>query len=308
MLTLLSPWHNILDIKEPEQTFEVAFDQFTSKASRHLKKIMANIQYYYESLDATLKNWGTKAGQGSGQILDIQIKEISSIGEIDEVIINNLTLTEEDVNTARDACYPVRELLHREAAIDIATDFGIFQERYTSITKAALPWAATFDDLRMYQKWATTIQAITKNQPLGQLVDHQIKIGPSVNSVIPNEVEPSLQNISRAHKIVKNHLLSLLNGRIQPQLLMVIIGQGGTGKSTLINAITETSKGNDAAKLLAKTATTGIAASLINGVTIHCVTSMLNPMHIHAIRHIPGSSEPSETSDPASCIRFHFFL
>jgi phage/plasmid-associated DNA primase len=44
----------------------------------------------------------------------------------------------------------------------------------------------------------------------------------------------------RAHNIIENHLLAHLDGRKPPQLLMLILGQGGTGKSTLIRAITKT--------------------------------------------------------------------
>jgi CO dehydrogenase nickel-insertion accessory protein CooC1 len=50
---------------------------------------------------------------------------------------------------------------------------------------------------------------------------------------------------------------------------MIIIGKGGTGKSTLINAITTSFERRKASHLLAKTATSGVAASLIGGTTLH---------------------------------------
>jgi hypothetical protein len=50
---------------------------------------------------------------------------------------------------------------------------------------------------------------------------------------------------------------------------MTIVGPGGTGKSTLINAITKTFQFHNAASLFAKTATSGVAASLIGGSTLH---------------------------------------
>lgn len=50
---------------------------------------------------------------------------------------------------------------------------------------------------------------------------------------------------------------------------MLLLGQGGTRKSTLISAITETFKYHGKKDFLAKCATTGIAASNISGQTLH---------------------------------------
>jgi len=50
---------------------------------------------------------------------------------------------------------------------------------------------------------------------------------------------------------------------------MLILGQGGTGKTTLIGAITETFRHYNKLHLLAKCATTGIAASDIGAYTLH---------------------------------------
>lgn len=53
------------------------------------------------------------------------------------------------------------------------------------------------------------------------------------------------------------------------QLRMLILGQGGTGKTTLIRAITETFRFYGQLDILAKCATTGIAATDIGGYTLH---------------------------------------
>jgi hypothetical protein len=54
-----------------------------------------------------------------------------------------------------------------------------------------------------------------------------------------------------------------------PQLLMNVIGPGGTCKSTLINAISKSFAQKEASPLQAKTALSGVAASLIGGSTLH---------------------------------------
>lgn len=53
------------------------------------------------------------------------------------------------------------------------------------------------------------------------------------------------------------------------QLRMLILRQGGTGKTTLIWAITETFRHYGKLDILAKCATTGIAATDIGAYTLH---------------------------------------
>ena len=72
-----------------------------------------------------------------------------------------------------------------------------------------------------------------------------------------------------SHNIVTNHLHTFLAGRRPRQLLMLVTGQGGTGKSTMLNAITETFGHLCSSHLLKKTALSRVAASLIGGTTMH---------------------------------------
>jgi hypothetical protein len=65
------------------------------------------------------------------------------------------------------------------------------------------------------------------------------------------------------------HARNSLAGNEVEQLLMVIVGQGGTGKTTLINAITRAFDQVGISSWLAKTAISGVAASLIGGRTVH---------------------------------------
>ncbi|KAF8137246.1 hypothetical protein EV363DRAFT_1138415, partial [Boletus edulis] len=55
------------------------------------------------------------------------------------------------------------------------------------------------------------------------------------------------------------------------QLLMIIPGEGGVGKSKTIQTITENFNRLGASHLLAKSAYTGIAASIIDGKTLHVI-------------------------------------
>ena len=55
-------------------------------------------------------------------------------------------------------------------------------------------------------------------------------------------------------------------GHRLPQLLMILQGYGGTGKTTLINEITKTFEANDYRHTLAKTA---LSATIIDAVMLH---------------------------------------
>jgi PIF1-like helicase len=70
-----------------------------------------------------------------------------------------------------------------------------------------------------------------------------------------------------AYDIVDWHLQETIKGHNPPQLLMIIPGEGGVGKSETIQAITENFRSKH--KPLVKGAYTGIAASVIDGKTLH---------------------------------------
>ncbi|KAG1719367.1 uncharacterized protein EDB91DRAFT_1008933, partial [Suillus paluster] len=72
-----------------------------------------------------------------------------------------------------------------------------------------------------------------------------------------------------AHTIVRNHLIAHLSGEHCPQLLMLVTGEGGTGKSKLVNAITKTFAQHGCKSKLARTAMSGVAACIIGGSTLH---------------------------------------
>jgi hypothetical protein len=76
------------------------------------------------------------------------------------------------------------------------------------------------------------------------------------------------------HKIVTAHLQAYLRGENPPQCLMIVHGQGGTGKSALVNAISQTFVELGAPALLAKTAMSGVAASIIGRQTLHSWASL----------------------------------
>lgn len=66
----------------------------------------------------------------------------------------------------------------------------------------------------------------------------------------------------------------MLSGLNPCQLLMVIPGEGGVGKSKMIQTITENFEQHGVAHLLAKSAYTGITATIIDGKTLHVIAQI----------------------------------
>ncbi|KAI9067822.1 hypothetical protein FKP32DRAFT_1563049, partial [Trametes sanguinea] len=83
------------------------------------------------------------------------------------------------------------------------------------------------------------------------------------------DVDDLRQDQRRAYDIVNWHLDQTLSGAEVPPLRMLLVGEGGTGKSRVIQTITAMFAKKGASHMLAKGAYTGIAASLISGKTLH---------------------------------------
>jgi len=81
----------------------------------------------------------------------------------------------------------------------------------------------------------------------------------------------------RAFDIIDGHLKQTINGEQPTQLLMQILGEGGTGKSKVISMLTARFKECEVGHWLRKGAYTGIAASLIGGSTLHNLAKLSKP-------------------------------
>lgn len=101
-------------------------------------------------------------------------------------------------------------------------------------------------------------------------------VGPSPEEDHLERIDASFlfKDQHRAYDIIDWHFNETLTGCNPPQLLMIIPGEGGVSKSKTIQTITENFAHRAAADLLSKSAYTGIAASLINGKTIHMMAQI----------------------------------
>ena len=114
----------------------------------------------------------------------------------------------------------------------------------------------------------TAIDSMTIDNDQNQVLQ------PSTNDLLI-AVDPSHLNEDqrRAYDIVDWHLVETIQNQFPPQLLMIIPGEGGVGKSKTIQTITVNFVRRNVGNWLAKGAYTGIAASIIDGKTLHALAA-----------------------------------
>jgi hypothetical protein len=287
MLALLCPWRTLTDIAAGYTTFADKFNNFCSTSTLRTKRILVNAQYYYECTDSATRKKNAPVPT-SGNIIEIEPRQFEhDVQTSMELTEEERHLTEHDIDLARDTATSPRERLYGEVAMNIAQEAGIFGRQRPHTVRARPAVRATENDMGQYHNWAQTIKSITRKQGKHILFDstHEIngefsygqhlQNGHGSQTVIPDaskpQQSPSILNTEqrRAHDIISNHFDAHLNGRKPEQLMMFVRGAGGTGKSMLINTLTSTFEQNGGAALLAKTATSGVAASLIKGSTVH---------------------------------------
>lgn len=276
MLALLNPWRKMEDIKG--HNFKDSFDNWKMNCTESNKNIMENIQYYHESSDGSRKKRGDNYGAINHTTIDVQNDE--------DILMSDAllpVLTEEDVEIARDNSVASREMIHGRLAMSIAQNVGIFDGDLVPCPRKEAAKVATYDDMKNFAAWEKDIQNLAKKNPDRKLVDESVTLSQSVSTADEPGVQPLagksinqpldasyLNNEqSRAYQIILQHLTATLNKKKPPQLLMTVIGPGGTGKTALINELTRLFDSMDARGILAKTATSGVAATLIAGTTLH---------------------------------------
>ena len=205
---------------------------------------------------------------------------------VDDELFENL-ISEEDINRVIDQPFSSREQNFAENAIDIGLKSGALHNRKDSATNADPARLANENDIRYFQNWqALLVSSVEEDTPSISITSDVLPLNDiSLNTV--DNIEPAASTVTRenrsnddsdsilnerqrmVHTIVTNHLQDHLLQKNPPQRLLIVHGQGGTGKSTLLNAISNTFEKFGASHLLAKTATSGVAASIIRGQTLH---------------------------------------
>ena len=295
MLALLKPWRSLTELKRPEQTFREAFNDFMREAPLETRRIIRNVQYYHECCQHVTQRTEpmTTMNEGSRTTVwtDVQELEDGPLHGDDDDDVNDEhfedLISEEDISRVIDQPFSSREHIFAEKAIDIGLKSGALHDKNDNVTNVNPARLATGDDVRRFQNWQTLLDgSIEEDTTLIPITSEVLPMNDiSMKMFVNNEPAASIvtrENCSydtgdcilnerqgMVHTIVGNHLRDHLLQKDPPQRLLIVHGQGGTGKSTLLNAISNTFDKFGASHLLAKTATSGVAASIIQGQTLH---------------------------------------
>lgn len=298
MLALCKPWRNLGDLKGENETWESAYDTFMEGAPKRIHHIVSGIKYHYDCRrsaaqrrivpeDRAERAQARRVRNEFEEIVEAVQDEESDYEDEDE---DGEEREELELARAIDEEQNSREEVHGKAALDIARQCNVFRD-------AALHWevtgpragVATGDDLMNLERWQAALQAsLTSDQAQRTMVEDAdtgtvamdsgeeatVQYVPENLGVGENElsaVDPShlFPEQRRVYDIVDRQLQKMLAGESPEQLLMHVPGEGGVGKSKVIQTITENFKRRGVEHMLAKGAYTGIAASLIGGRTLH---------------------------------------
>lgn len=293
MLAMLKPWGTLQDICEGGQTFQSSFLAFEASTTNRVRCIMANMQYFYECSDGAKKRKEDGVIDRHRTVVDVEdVIFHDSTDNAEDLHGPTQTYTQRDVEIALSRQFSREEQLFGNVGVTIGFESGFFKDKDTnSVEPMPFSKIATANDLRQFDTWDGIIKSINKRGDKSGIVNRTAEIEPTIdNSIgvhIGPDTEPDVQrlpppngilsahidilntNQKMAHDIVTNHLRAYLDGRKPKQMLLNVMGPGGTGKSTMLNAITKTFEELGASDLLFKTALSGVAASLIGGTTLH---------------------------------------
>ena len=295
MLTLLKPWRDLTtDLKQPTESWAAAFKAFCTSATPKVRRALSGIQYFHECESAVQKDTTDHPSHPYQVPPDAQILD-------DEAGTDHVShpqgFSEEGLALLKESNVSLREELHGRMAIELARHLGIFgnEQHDWAVDQHTIPSNATQDDLVRISMWHNLLQSAVDGRANAPALPENISTATIERSTLPGDPPPSipaailLQSATseqalpamdpvclkpdqlRAYRIVTWHLGETLRGGDIPPLRMVLYGEGGTGKSRVIQTITEVFAARGMSHMLVKAAYTGVAASLVDGKTTHVI-------------------------------------
>lgn len=292
MLLLFKPWRDVAELKGTG--FDESFKNLIETCTDRERIIMDNIQYYYDTADRVALD---RQQRSVPQELDMD-DDSSDGGEGIHTWENhghNVDNDEDDdeainwdVIAQRMGCSSA-EWKMGEAAVGIGRTVGVFERDDLMSTWTVTPPAArdgvTEEQLKAWSGYTVALieegnEASGNSNPrLSQAADEGLDVihgslvlsGPVIDSLLPDQ--------KRAFGLIDRHLAAFLRHEEPKQLLMFVLGEGGTGKTKLIEAVTWAFDQRGSTHLLAKTGSTGVAANNISGTTLHHFATLpgINP-------------------------------
>ncbi len=306
MLALLKPWRSVSDVKKETETFQDAFDDFITHASAEVLRIVDNIQFFHECSESAKTQSEEGDGGGHTTFSDTEsehdIDELECFDhtpvELEDPSRFDTLISEEDIQRAVDKPFSALDLLYADKAMNIGKQSGALTGETYCVAYHQPATQATMEHVYQFHIWKDSLQGVaipttelevdahspSCEQSLMPLQFDERSLSkltmtyqnePNINTYSNNALHCTPRDTAlnkrqtMVYNIITNHLKTFLRDENPPQRLMIVHGQGGTGKSALLNAISSTFDDLHASSLLAKTATSGVAASIIGGQTLH---------------------------------------
>lgn len=300
MLLLLKPWRDVRnDLRGVDETWQSAFDNFINQASPHTRRIVENIQFYYRARAA--------ADQDPDRMKELEDLEEKVEDETSDAMYNE----EEALEVVQQSETPNGEspvLAHfGNSALDIAKMRGIFSHTSSEWGCFQSPAPGSAAALQQVSDWTTLLtrandddhSADEKTQEpfFGRMPRRSAKRPKIVRTDEPlprttlssrsqTQIRKDVDCLAlceglgldilndaqfRAFDIVAWQMEQRLNGHHPPPLRMRLTGCPGTGKSKVIEKITQAMNRWGLGHRMLRAAYTGIAASAIDGQTVHSI-------------------------------------
>lgn len=291
VIALFLPLRDLRSMRMPSESWSDAATRLLNVPtdySSDVRRWLSNLQYRHEAeKSAKEKREEPNDHQGSNNgdepVMDDVLDNEEYAGDGDDVEVNS------DLGQGSREIDPPpwqanrKDALYARTAMGVAEEYGIFSSKTNDVWSAndSIVRRATETDDQKLKEWKhlLDVEETWVNDRASDLDDE----GSIVISGDDPCVEPTVEHVpfdshrellpdqQRAFSIIVDQLDRETEGLDQEPLRMMVFGEGGTGKSEIIKAVTELFSKRGRSEALIKTAYTGIACSQIAGSTTHRV-------------------------------------
>lgn len=304
MLMLLKPWRNAeVDLKKPNETWGQAFGEWCQGITAQTRRVLDNIQFYYQAKAAAEDDDQLAAElEEMEDVIESRTGEEEMYNEDEALdLVRRAAVVPGESEALSD---------FGSKALAVAQNRGIFSsDGRPWMISHSLP-AASLDVVAQTKRWGKQLEQQKSLKADGEISCHTVSASspsrrpPKRPRVVrSNEMSAaigekrarksafltggggidclalckglSLHELNeaqyRAFDIVAWQMEQRLNGHFPPPLRMRLTGCPGTGKSRVIDTITRAMDRWGLGHRMLRAAYTGIAASAIDGQTIHSI-------------------------------------
>ena len=155
ILRLLSPWRDMSNLSQPNESLKQAFKCFMTKADYQTQKIIDNVQYQYECTNSTARKHAEHGQNKTMAIIDLErdnVKPSSTAHQqqMDEVL-QNMNFIQWDVDNKMPTQFSGEEKLFTKITLNITQDYHIFTEDQTKPKWNNIAKVTSDDNMADYQ-------------------------------------------------------------------------------------------------------------------------------------------------------------